>query len=58
MDLSEYYRRSDLLMDKTLRLPGFYGEEAIRLEDRNGLTDMIEHNRKWQPHQPTIMMAQ
>ena len=45
-------------MDKTMHLPGFYGEEAIRLEDRNGLTDMIEHNRKWQPHQPTIMMAQ
>ncbi len=25
-------------MNKTMRLPGFYGEEAIRLEDRNGLT--------------------
>ena len=38
VDLSEYYRKSDLLMDKAMRLPGFYGEEAIRLEDRNGLT--------------------
>lgn len=38
VDLSEYHRRSGLLMDKAMRLPGFYGEEAIRLEDRNGLT--------------------
>ena len=25
-------------MERALQLPGFYGEEAIRLEDRNGLT--------------------
>lgn len=38
VNLSEYHRRSGLLMDKAMRLSGFYGEEAIRLEDRNGLT--------------------
>ena len=52
VDLSEDYRRSGLLMDRAMRLPGFYGEEAIRLEDRNGLIvsywRSLEDLKEWQ----------
>jgi heme-degrading monooxygenase HmoA len=38
VDLGEYYRGQERLMNKALRLPGFYGEEAIRLGDQNGVS--------------------
>ena len=38
VDLADYFHHSDRLMARAQELPGFYGEEAIRLDDRNGLS--------------------
>lgn len=51
IDLTEYRSRSGALMERAIQLPGFYGEEAIRLENGQGLSisywQSLEAIKEW-----------